>query len=411
MNSIGIVGAGISGLHLALRLQQHGVDSTLYAEQSPDEQRAAPPMNTVARFGRTLARERELGLDPFPDRPIPRMQITVEAEGGPAFCGEMTHPLSFLDFRIYLPALLETYQHRGGRVVIGAVDHTLARELARDHDLLVVSTGRRSIGELFPRDSARSPFTEPKRRLLAVILQGARCREPLGHDIHLVPGIGEIFHAPFYTFGGERTALLVEAVPGGPLEAVTRMSYRDDPDRFERTLLEVLARYAPSVRARVDDERSFGLTRPIDLLQGAITPVVRRAWAPVGAGRYAVALGDAWTLNDPIAGQGANLGSRCAFIVADAILAASGFDELFCRRVGALMWEAARPVTEWSNAFLEPPSSHGHELLAAAAVDQRVADEFINLFDDAPAMWAVLSSPEGTSEFLERFRSNTTPVA
>jgi 2-polyprenyl-6-methoxyphenol hydroxylase-like FAD-dependent oxidoreductase len=160
----------------------------------------------------------------------------------------------------------------------------------------------------------------------------------------------------------------------------------------------------------VDDERLFGPARPIDILQGAITPAVRRTWAPVGAGRYAVALGDAWVLNDPIAGQGANLGSRCAFVLADAILTASGFDELFCRRVEALMWEAARPVTEWSNAFLEPPSTHGLELLAAAAADQRVADEFIDRFDDPPAMWAILSSPEGTAEFLERFRSNTTPV-
>lgn len=411
MDSVGIVGAGISGLHLALRLQQAGVDTTLYAEHGPDEQRAAPPVNFVARFGRTRARERSLGLSAFLDRVVPRIQVTVEAADAPAFCGELSDPLSFVDFRIYLPALMETYQRRGGRMLVGPVDHTRARELSRDHDLLVVSSGRRSMGELFPRDPARSTLTEPKRRLLGAVLQGVRCREPFGHDIHLVPGVGEIFQAPFYTFDGERTALLIEAIPGGPLEPMARMSFQDDPDRFERSLLQTLARYAPSVRERVDDERAFGLTRPIDLLQGAITPTVRRTWAAVGEGRYAIALGDAWVLNDPVAGQGANLGSQCAFILADAILAASSVDEPFCQWVDALMWEAARPVTEWSNAFLEPPTAHGRELLAAAAADQRVADAFIDGFDDPPAMWASLSSPEGTAAFLGRFTANATSVS
>jgi 2-polyprenyl-6-methoxyphenol hydroxylase-like FAD-dependent oxidoreductase len=411
MRSVGIVGAGISGMHLALRLQQFRVNTTVYAEQNPDEQRAARPLNFVARFGNTLARERAMGLDAFLDRPVPRIQVTVEADGAPAFCGELSSPLSFLDFRIYLPALMETYQRRGGQVHIGAVDRQRVRELSRHHDLLVVSSGGRSMGELFPRDPERSFLVEPKRRLLGAVLRGARCREPIGHDIHLVPGAGEIFHAPFATFGGERTALLIEAVPGGPLEPMARMSYEEDPDRFERTLLQTLATYAPSVRERVDDERSFGVARPIDLLQGAITPVVRRTWAAVGEGRHAVALGDAWVLNDPIVGQGANLGSRCAFILADAILAASSFDERFCRRVDALMWRAAEPVTKWSNAALEPPPAHVLDLLSAAADDQRVADGFIDGFDDPPTMWTRMSSPGSAAEFLARFRSNSTSVA
>ena len=37
MSEIGIIGAGISGLHLTLRLQQLGVPTVLYAEQGPDQ--------------------------------------------------------------------------------------------------------------------------------------------------------------------------------------------------------------------------------------------------------------------------------------------------------------------------------------------------------------------------------------
>ena len=39
---IGIVGAGIAGLHLALYLQKHGVDATLITDRAPDEYREHP---------------------------------------------------------------------------------------------------------------------------------------------------------------------------------------------------------------------------------------------------------------------------------------------------------------------------------------------------------------------------------
>src|ERR1044072_6375494 len=67
MTSIGIVGTGISGLQLALTLQQAGVDTTLYAEHTPDEMRQSRLPNPVSRFGPTLARERALGVDHWAD--------------------------------------------------------------------------------------------------------------------------------------------------------------------------------------------------------------------------------------------------------------------------------------------------------------------------------------------------------
>jgi len=38
--SVGIVGAGISGLHLALRMQQPGVPATVYSGLTPEAMRA-----------------------------------------------------------------------------------------------------------------------------------------------------------------------------------------------------------------------------------------------------------------------------------------------------------------------------------------------------------------------------------
>ena len=43
MTNIAIAGTGISGLTLALRLQQLGVETVIYTDKDPDQLRAAPP--------------------------------------------------------------------------------------------------------------------------------------------------------------------------------------------------------------------------------------------------------------------------------------------------------------------------------------------------------------------------------
>src|SRR4029453_3581389 len=60
---IGIVGAGIAGLHLALYLQKHGVDATLITDRAPDEYRGIRLLNTVAHHHVTIAREDYLGVN------------------------------------------------------------------------------------------------------------------------------------------------------------------------------------------------------------------------------------------------------------------------------------------------------------------------------------------------------------
>src|SRR5262249_22169778 len=63
MTTMGIVGAGVAGLHLALYLQKHGVPVTLYAERSPDEVRAGRLLNTQALLGAARARTVALGVN------------------------------------------------------------------------------------------------------------------------------------------------------------------------------------------------------------------------------------------------------------------------------------------------------------------------------------------------------------
>jgi 2-polyprenyl-6-methoxyphenol hydroxylase-like FAD-dependent oxidoreductase len=63
MKNIGIIGAGIAGLHLGLFLQQHGLKPTIYSDKSPAQIRTGRISNLVIRFEQTRQRERALGVD------------------------------------------------------------------------------------------------------------------------------------------------------------------------------------------------------------------------------------------------------------------------------------------------------------------------------------------------------------
>ncbi|MCP3804859.1 monooxygenase [Allokutzneria sp. A3M-2-11 16] len=402
--SIGIVGAGISGLHLALRLHQLGIDATLYTDETAEDIRAGRPRNFVTRFDSTRARERALGVAHWESGESDNAWMHLHVEGGPSFRGKLPNPASSLDFRIYLAALLEDYVRRGGRLVRRSVpDRAGLAELVGEHDLLVVAAGRTALTEVFPRDPERSPYLAPRRHLVGGLYHGIEPPEPAGMSMHMIPGAGEI-HAPsYYSFAGRVTAVLVEAVPGGPLDELARWDQAADPGGFGRALLNAIAVHAPSLRERV---RELALTRPEDFLQGAVTPVVRHGWAEVADGTFALAIGDAWIVNDPITAQGANLGSRNAFQLAEVLrFSTPPYDEEFCRKVSEQLWSTAGNVVDWTNLFIGEPRPHLGQLISEAADDQRVADAFVRNLDDPEAMWHSISGPEATARFLDRARS------
>lgn len=407
MPEIGIVGAGISGLHLTLRLQQIGVETVLYAERGPDEIAKGRPSNLVVRFGHTRERERLLGVAHWdrPDVDIHGINVAAETTPPLGFFGTLSKAASGVDFRVYLPRLIHDYVERGGRFEVLAPDAAAIDRLAERHDLVVVATGRRAIRELFPKDAARSPYSGPQRAICAGLYHGIAPSDPPWVHFQMMPEAGEIFATRLVSLDGLIHGMVIEALPGGPLEPMSQLNYDEAPAEFERTLLKLLAEHAPPLRERIN-AAEFGLARPIDLLQGGITPTVRGGWAQLSGGRYALALGDAWVLNDPIAGQGANLGSACAFALAELISAGGPFDEQFCRRAERELWRLAEPVVSWSNAALEPPPEHVLDIMRAATADRRVADAFIDNFNDPAAMWESMSSPDNTTTWLNRLSGN-----
>jgi Styrene monooxygenase A putative substrate binding domain len=237
------------------------------------------------------------------------------------------------------------------------------------------------------------------------LFQGIACPEPPDFSFNIAPGHGEVFTGPFYTFDGRVNSLLFEAIPGQGLDVITQMRYQDDPKQFEATMLALLREHAPPIYERVIP-REFSLTRPLDLLQGAITPTVRRGFAQLDNGRFVVAIGDVHVMNDPVLGQGANAASYAAWVLGEAILEGGPYDEPFCRRVEQRIWAYLQPVAEWTNASLQPPPSHVIDVFVAAAQNKAIADQIIDNFNAPQHNWAIFSSPEGAESFLRQFGWN-----
>jgi hypothetical protein len=272
-------------------------------------------------------------------------------------------------------------------------------ELIERHDLVVVASGRHGRSLFY---DPRSVHSSPQRMLCAGFWHGIDELDPRGITFALVPGVGEIFQVPTMTREGQVSGLLIEAVPGGPLAPITQASYDADPDAFEALTVRLMHDFCRASSS--GSEAEFHLTGPLDLLQGSVTPTVRQAWRELAPGRFAIALGDAWIVNDPITGQGANLGSACAAELAALIVEHHTYDEMFCHKAERRLWALAEPVCQFTNAFLEPPPPHVQGVLAAATQDQSVADAFVTNFGDPAAMCRSLASE------AERRRSSRPPV-
>jgi len=412
MTSIGIVGAGVAGLHLGLFLRKHAIAATIYTDKTPEQQLAARLSNVVIRSAPTRARERVLGVNHWDGANVDLLRLNYYVGGARpfAFAGDLAPPAIVVDMRMYYSRLLEDFAMRGGRVVIGALQASDVERLADEHDLMVVASGRGGLANMFPRLAAHSPYSRPQRLGMGGLYRGIAYPQPLGIDVVIAPGHGEFLIAPLCSFEPHLSTINIQIIRGGAFEVLRHMRYADDPRGFEAVVLGLLCDYAPATYARIDPS-TFELARPLDLAHAAVTPTVRRGSIQLRNGRFAVALGDAHVLLDPITGQGANTASHAAWVLGEAIRDGDTFDETFCRRVEQQIWSYAGPVAEACNARLRPPAAHVAELLVAAAHHKAIADAHANAFNRPDAFWEILSSPERTAAFLRQFGWQGLPAA
>lgn len=404
MGNIGIIGAGTAGLQLGLLLQQNGVDATLYAERTADEVRKGRLPNTVIHHYRTRARDRALGVNHWDETGI---DINghwhyVPGERPLSFPGYFEGPSLGVDYRLYQSALLEDFESRGGRVIYGAVRVDDIGSLGARHDLLVVCTGRGGFGDLFPALEGRSPFAAPARSICAGLYTG------VSHDsdkhyvtLSLAPPHGEFIEAPMLTFGGNVSVILFECIPGGDFEVLTRARPADDLEAHTRAVLDLVRRFNPAIYERIDP-KAFGPVGPRDVLQGAVTPTVRRSHARLDDGTYAIALGDAHVTIDPVCGLGANAASSAAFALGETILEGLPFDDELCRVVDERRLPRILGSFDFTN-FMLKPEPYLFDVVGAMSATPVIANDFTEGFTEAERQWRNMSSAGSAAAYLGTF--------
>jgi flavin reductase (DIM6/NTAB) family NADH-FMN oxidoreductase RutF len=380
--AIAIVGAGPAGTMLALGLLQEGWPVTLVSARSAEEIRSGPVMSSQVTFESALEVETTLGVTALLPQspPLRRMEYDVQRLDGSraAFTVPLERPAHSVDLRLKIPALMEEIERLGGKVVVRNAGVEDLEELARSHDLVVVSTGRGGLAGLFEHDRDRSPYSSPQRTVALTYLRGVEPADGPALRYHAVEGVGECFTCPALGVDGPCDIYVVEGVPGGPLDCWSDVE--TDEQHLTR-LMQVLDEHFPAEGARI---RDAVLADEHAVLRGAFTPVVRRPVATLPSGAAVLGMADAVVLNDPLTSQGSNNAIKSASFYLEAITAHDGeFDPGWMQRTFDNFWRGwARWATAWTNSWLQPARPHQRKVVAAASEHPGVAARIVGGFDD-----------------------------
>ncbi|MFJ9976967.1 styrene monooxygenase/indole monooxygenase family protein [Streptomyces cyaneofuscatus] len=405
MRKILIVGAGQSGLQLALGLQSKGYEVTLMSNRTADEIRTGRVMSTQCMFHTALQHERDYQLN-FWESQAPKIEglgVSVAAPDSSRaidWVGRLDGYAQSVDQRVKMAGWMETFAQRGGQLVIHGAAVSDLDYFSRTYDLVMVSAGKGELVSMFGRDAARSPFDAPQRALAVAYVHGMgpRPEHPEFDAVrcNLVPGVGELFVMPTLTTSGRADILFWEGIPGGPLDAFQGIK---DPSEHLAKTLELMEKFTPWEYARAT---KVELTDANGTLAGRYAPTVRKPIGRLPGGGLVLGVADVVVANDPITGQGSNSASKCANAYLDSILAHGDkeFDAAWMQSTFDRYWETAQHVTKWTNAMLGVPPEHVLNLIGAAGQLQPVADRFANGFNDPADFDNFFFEPEKTNAYL-----------
>ncbi|MGW0517207.1 styrene monooxygenase/indole monooxygenase family protein [Crossiella sp. NPDC003009] len=383
MGRIAIVGSGQSGLQLGVALLRDGDhDITLYSPVTAEQIASGRLPSSAAVFGAARELERAAGLSLWDneDPLIDGLRLRIGDGAGGTAVGWDT-PLraaaQAVDQRVKYPAWLAVFEQLGGRLVIEQVTPESLDRIAAHHDLTVVASGKGGLSKIFPV-RAQSPVA---RTLGLCAVHGLRVSSPDRVRFSILPTVGEVIAIPAVTADGPAWFMLLESVPGGPMDRWAESATpRAHLALTEELLTEFFPWEAEGFRgAELVDEHAW-LAHP-----SGLQPTERAPVTTLPCGKPVLGLADVVVLNDPIAGQGANNAAHHAAVTHRAIRGHDGpFDEAWMHRCFAEFWSHAQWSTKFSHALLAPPPAHVQKLLGLAAMRPAIAERFANGFVNPP---------------------------
>lgn len=400
-----IVGAGQSGLQLALGLQQQGLQVTLVSNRSADDIRTGKVMSSQCMFGSSLQIERTLGIDFWAGEcpPVEGIGLSIPHLERPGekivdWAHRLDRVAQSVDQRVKIPGWMKLFAERGGEILFQEAGVAELERWTQEQDLVVVAAGKGEIAQLFERDAARSPFDKPQRALALTYVHGMLPRPAYSAvNFNLIPGVGEYFVFPALSITGPCDIMVFEGIPGGPMDCWADV--RTPAEHLAKSKW-ILDTFVPWEAERCRDLR---LTDDNGILAGRFAPTVRHPVGRLPSGRIVLGMGDVVCLNDPITGQGSNNAAKCAHAYQRAILShgAAPFDAAFMQAAFDDYWQYAQHVVNWTNAMLQPPPPHVLELLGAAGEMPPVARRIVNGFDDPRDYADFFMDPDKAAAYLK----------
>jgi hypothetical protein len=401
VRKVAIIGAGQSGLQVAIGLRKAGYEVVLVTAQSGAQIQAGRVTSSQCMFATALANESKLGIDFWKETcpPVEGIEFSVAGPDGERpvhWASRLDQPAMSVDQRVKMPRWMEEFVRLGGDLRIQEVKIQDLDVLACENDLVIVAAGKGAVANIFERDAVRSQFDRPMRALALTYVRGLRPRpEYSAVCFNVIANVGEFFVFPALTTTGPCEIMVFEGVPGGPMDC-----WRDvtSSEQHFETSLELLRRFLPWEYERA---RSAALTDQKGVLSGRFPPTVRHPIAKLPSGRCMLGMADVVCLNDPITGQGSNNASKCADVYLRRILehGHAAFDVHWMQSTFDAYWDYARYVVDWTNAMLLPPPPHVLELLGAAQKRPDIAHWFVNSFDDPRQFFPRFSDPTAAGEF------------
>ena len=406
MRKIMIVGAGQSGLQLALGLLKAGYEVTLVSNRTGDDIRDGKVMSSQCMFHTALQIERDLGLNQW-ERECPTVDGIAFAVPHPEqkgakvidWAARLRSYAQSVDQRVKIPGWMAAFEKGGGKLVIKDAGVDDLEAYTRSYDLTIVSGGKGEISKLFERDAYKSPFEKPQRALALTYVKNMRPRAAFSAvAFNLIPTVGEYFVFPALTTTGPCEIMVFEGVPGGPMDCWADVK---TPEQHLAKSKWILDTFMPWEAERC---RDVELTDANGILAGRFAPTVRKPVATLPSGRKLFGMGDVVVLNDPITGQGSNNAAKCADVYLKSVIEHGDqpmnhqwMQDTFDRYwFGNCQW-----VTQWTNMLLTPPPPHVLKLLGSAGAMPPVASAIANGFDDPRTFFPWFADPVEADRFLE----------